>query len=245
MMSDLPSCALYESPDLQAAIGPALRPGGLTLTRRGLSFCELPVDAPVLDVGCGAAVTVQFLRQQLRFRAVGIDRSAVMLSRARNRDPGLALIQGTATGLPLRDECLSALVCECVLSLVEDTRQPWQEFYRVLAPGGYLVLTDVYARIPEHRHLLQSVGVDCCLKGACSREALLGRLQDNGFILRVWEDHSRELQRLAAQLVFAGRPWESLWGRCGACGAAQASRAAVRLAKPGYFLLVALKGGQR
>jgi ubiquinone/menaquinone biosynthesis C-methylase UbiE len=244
-MAAVQNSRLYECPGLQAVIGPALRPGGIRLTRRGLSFCDLPVGSPVVDIGCGSALTVDYLRQEHRFRACGLDLSPVMLAQARQRDVGLPLIRATATRLPFRDASLSAVICECVLSLVNDARRSLQEFCRVLAPGGYLVLTDVYVRMPEHNHLLESVSVDCCLKGAGSREAMLRRLQESEFSLLVWEDHSQELKRLAAQLAFAGWSLAAIWDHCGAGAAFQDARIAIQRARPGYFLLVAHKRDQR
>jgi len=75
-------------PGLQAAIGPALRPGGMKSARRALSFCDLPADSLVVDIGCGTGVTGQFLRQRHQLKAFGLDSSSVMLNQAANRNPG-------------------------------------------------------------------------------------------------------------------------------------------------------------
>jgi arsenite methyltransferase len=240
-MSDPQFPKLYESPRLQTVMGSALRPGGIALTRRALSFCDLPADSPVVDIGCGTGVTVDFLIRDCRLKAFGLERSPGMLGKARNREPDLPLIQGTANRLPFQDGCLSAVLCECVLSLVEDAAAAWYELHRVLRAGGYLVVADVYARAPEHAHLLKSVPVNCCLKGARSRDDLAGRLHQNGFSLLVWEDHSQDLKRLAAQLVFAGWPVQTFWQNSGACVSAQNAQTIIRRARPGYFLMVALK----
>jgi len=241
-MPDTHSPSFYESPALQAVTGPALRPGGLELTRRALAFCGLPTGARVVDVGCGTGVTVHYLRRHCRLEAFGLDRSSGMLGQARLRDPGLPMIKGEATRLPFRDCRLSAVMCECVLSLVEDADAAWCEFYRVLAPGGLLVLADVYARSTDHAGELTSLSVNCCLKGATSRDELVSRMQRSGFTLLVWEDHSEALKRLAAQLVFACGSLQAFWGAA-ACAPVNAYPPAVRRARPGYFLAVARKEG--
>jgi len=242
-MTGTDSPSLYESPALQAVTGPALRPGGLELTRRSLALCDLPAGARVVDIGCGTGVTVHYLRRHCRMEAFGLDRSSGMLGRARQRDPGLPLIQGEAACLPFRDRRLSAVMCECVLSLVENVDAAWREFYRVLAPGGLLVLADVYARAPDHAGDLTSLPVTCCLKGAKSRDELVNRMQRSGFTLLVWEDHSEALKRLAAQLVFACGSLQALWGTADTGAAVNAYPSAVRRARPGYFLAVARKEG--
>jgi len=243
-MFDPPPANLYESPRLQAVLGPALRPGGLELTRRALSFCDLPADSAVADIGCGTGMTAQFLRRNRRLKACGIDLSPVLLAKARRHAAGLPLIRGTANCLPFRRNCLSAVICECVLSLVADTGQAWRELHRVLVCGGYLVVADVYARAPEHARRLQSVFAAGCLRGARSREALVSRLDETGFSLLVWEDHSQDLKRLAAQLAFAGRPWQTFWQGAGEGVTRDDARAVIRSARPGYFLMVARKRGK-
>jgi len=242
-MPDTHSPSFYESPALQAVTGPALRPGGLELTRRALAFCDLPAGARVVDIGCGTGVTVHYLRRYRRLKAFGLDRSSGMLGQARQHNPGLPLMQGEATCLPFGDCRLSAVMCECVLSLMEDTDAALREFYRVLAPGGLLVLADVYARAPDHAGCLTSLPVTCCLKGARSRDELVSRMHRSGFTLLFWEDHSEALKRLAAQLVFACGSLQALWGATDACASVNEDPSAVQRARPGYFLAVARKEG--
>jgi len=242
-MTDRPLPSLYELPALQAVTGPALRPGGLELTRRALSLCDLPPGARVVDIGCGTGVTAHYLRRHCRLEAFGLDRSPGMLGRARQQDPGLPLIQGEAARLPFRDGRLSAVMCECVLSLVEDADAAFREFHRVLAPGGLLLLADLYARAPDHGGGMTSLPVTCCLKGATSRDDLAGRMQRSGFGLLAWEDHSKALKRLAAQLVFACGSLQAIWGATGAGASVNAYPTAAHRARPGYFLAVARKEG--
>jgi hypothetical protein len=66
-------------------------------------------------------------------------------------------------------------------------------------------------------------------------------MQRFGFALLVWEDHSETLKRLAAELVFACGSLQALWGAVGGPSGATACAAAVRQARPGYFLSVARK----
>ncbi|MFZ0131274.1 MAG: DVU_1556 family methyltransferase [Desulfobacterales bacterium] len=240
-MTAMAAPALYESPALQAVTGPALRPGGLELTRRALSFCNLPAGARVADIGCGTGVTAGYLRENCQLESVGVDCSFNLLGQARRRNTGLPLIGARATHLPFGNRRLSGLICECVLSLVEDGAAAWREFARVLAPGGLLVLADVYARVPEHAADLASLPATCCLKGAASRAELVDRMHRSGFTLLVWEDHSHALKLLAARWVFAGGSLGAFWGATDDGAAAETHRTAICRTRPGYFLAVARK----
>ena len=243
MMAEVPIHALYESPMLQSVIGPALRPGGVELTRRALSFCDLPAGSTVADIGCGIGETVRLLKQQGRFKAIGLDRSSAMLCQFRLKVPGVSLIQGCATRLPFQNSCLSAVVCECMLSLVAEPDRACQEFYRVLAPGGYLILSDLYVRAPDNVGLLKSISATCCLKGARSRREVIDRLRRNGFSLVAWEDRSEDLKHLAARLAFAGISLKTLWRDSDTGVGVPDRHSALQCLKPGYFISVARRRG--
>lgn len=240
-MAGTPSLPLYESAALQTVTGSTLRPGGLELTQRALSYCALPTGARVADLGCGIGATVDHLRRHHRLKAVGLDRSPGMLGRARQKDPGLPLIRGDAARLPFEEGRLSAVLCECILTLVADVDAAWREIRRVLAPGGFFILTDIYARAPCQAAGLSSLRGASCLKGARSRGELVGRMQRFGFTLLAWEDHSAALKRLAAELVLGCGSLLALLGAAGGSSGGTACADAVRRARFGYFLAVARK----
>ncbi len=236
------AAGLYEDPTVRRATGEVIRPGGLALTDRAVRLCLLPAAAVVLDIGCGAGATVEHLRTRHRVAAFGIDPSASLLGSGRARQEQLPLLRGTAERLPLADASVDAVIAECVLSLLDEPLRGLSELTRVLRPGGRLVLSDLYARTPQAAPALRGLPDRSCLRGAMGRPQLLGLLEAAGLRVTTWEDHSPELARFAVRLL-----WESgstqLWcppsSRTNPTGAA----AAIRRARPGYFLLLADKAG--
>ncbi|HTG83025.1 MAG TPA: class I SAM-dependent methyltransferase, partial [Geobacteraceae bacterium] len=134
----------YESPLLRKVAGATIRPGGLTLTERGVAFCRFPSGARLLDVGCGAGATVEYLRSRYGFAAAGVDISRLLIAEGLVRDPALPLVEAEAEALPVEDGVLDGVLCECVLSLVGEPLRALREFRRVLRPGGHLILSDMY-----------------------------------------------------------------------------------------------------
>ena len=231
---------LYETDTLRSATGPTIRPGGLELTDRALAHCRLPAGAAVLDAGCGRGATLAHLKNRHRLRAIGLDLSQLLLVEGRSNDPSLAMVRADAARTPLPDEGLAAVCCECVLSLTPAPRRVLEEFFRVLAPGGYLLLSDLYRPSPASVAPAPAASVNCCLKGTATQEQIVDRVSAAGFKISVWEDHSPLLKVLAAQLVFAYGSldafWRSVWG-----GSDPAGEATKTCGRPGYFLLVARK----
>jgi SAM-dependent methyltransferase len=224
----------YESPALRKAIGPAIRPGGLALTERAAHCCKLAVGERVLDVGCGAGATAAFLRDGFGVTAIGIDPSALLLTEARATASTLPLVRGDGGHLPFASQTFAAVFCECVLSLMQNHQSALTEFHRVLRPGGHLVVTDLYRQSFRPTRMEGQTDARGCLAGALPRHRLEAAAQAAGFHLRLWEDHSRHLKWLAAQMVWDGLRIQDFWGAACRPGPNATQR-------PGYGLLVARK----
>lgn len=93
--------------------------------------------ATVLEVGCGTGLLQQRAAARAD-RAVGIDISAGMLSKAQER--GLEVVQADATALPFADESFDLVYSFKVLAHVKDIQRALHEIARVTRRGGHMVL---------------------------------------------------------------------------------------------------------
>jgi SAM-dependent methyltransferase len=216
------SVNIYENGGLAAVSGSTLRPGGFALTEMALEFCAFPAGARLLDVGCGSGASVARLGAR-GFSASGIDLSVPLLSAGHRA--GLPLIRARAEALPCADAKFDGLISECVLCLLNDPKAALKEFFRVLAPGGRLILSDVYRRA----QVAQPTLPDC--------HQLKMLLDGAGFRIRLWQDHSPLLAELAARLVLTEGSDKSI------CNALPDRDC--RAERPGYYLLVAKKPGAK
>jgi len=103
------------------------------------------------------------------------------------------------------------------------------------------VITDIYARLPEGALKLRPLALNCCLKGIRPRREMLEEIEKAGFQLLFWEDHSRLLKQLAAQIVFAYGSMETFWAAFAPESSMAVLDGALTAARPGYCLLVAQK----
>jgi SAM-dependent methyltransferase len=106
------------------------------------AFAELVGDSgPVADIGCGPGGVTRHLAD-LGLAAFGIDLSPEMIAVARRTHPGLRFEVGSMLDLDLKDEGLAGIVAWYSIIHIPDELLPavFAEFYRVLAPGGHLLL---------------------------------------------------------------------------------------------------------
>lgn len=91
----------------------------------------------VLEVGCGTGLILKEVVGEAR-RAVGVDLSAGMLRRSRER--GLRVAQGDAGALPFGSETFDVVCAYKVLPHIQDLKAALAEMSRLLRPGGHLLL---------------------------------------------------------------------------------------------------------
>jgi SAM-dependent methyltransferase len=103
---------------------------GIHLIERSLAMLAAEIDGSLIDVGCG--------RQPYRayFRHVR-DKVACDYDASRGEVDFVC----PASDIPVADQSFDAVLCTEVLEHVPDPFAVWQEFHRVLRPGGKVLLT--------------------------------------------------------------------------------------------------------
>lgn len=228
----------YETGRLAEGDARLFRPGGLELTARAIALANLGVGATVLDLGCGAGDTVRYL-QARGMHAIGVDCAEVPAASETCIADTSTQIVAQAEALPLADGSVHAVLAECSLSLFQDRDRALVECARVLADGGQLVISDLYARNPD------AISQHRSLRGSCAarmlvRDELEASLSSAGFTTKVWEDHSPALRECAARFLFEYGTLDRLWG-CGGGESSPLIQAEMRAARAGYFLLIATR----
>jgi arsenite methyltransferase len=154
-----------------------------------LAFSEIQEGEVVLDIGSGAGMDVILAAQKVgeRGKVIGLDMTPEMLERAeRNaRKAGVQDIaefrQGEMEKMPIDDESVDLIISNCVINLSPDKQRTFREAYRVLKPGGRMLVSDlVSSNLPEElRNDLSSWAR--CLGGTVEESEYLGLIREAGF----------------------------------------------------------------
>ena len=228
---------LYQQRTFREAAGSELRPGGLALTGALVQECGLSPGQRVLDVGCGVGSSASFLAHNHGLEVTGLDECPEFIDEARGRHRGVVWMLGDASSLPFPDGSFDAVLCECVLSLMDDPAVVLGEIRRVLRQGGQLALSDMYLRNPDALALGPRPAQGCCLCGALPLDDLTALVEGAGLHVQLCEDRSQTLGSLVASLIFAYGSAEHLWDS--AFRGEHGSSRWLTTVRPGYLILVA------
>lgn len=236
-------CNAYESESMHEMLGETLRPGGFSLTEKGIRYCTISADDRVLDLGCGRGATVNYLYETHNIRAVGVDPSVKLIEEARKQYTCADFFLGRGENLPFENDSFHCVLAECTLSLME-TDRTLKQVSRVLQDHGWFIITDVYARNPEGINELNSYLINSCMRGLHNLPLLEGKLREAGFEIALTEDCSDLLKQLFVKITFSYGSMSTFWNVTAQnCIDGCHFHEALKKCRPGYFLLIARKVG--
>jgi len=134
----------------------------------------------VVDLGSGAGMECFIAARQVgkNGHVYGIDMLDHMLTRANQSLESVAekigyknieFRKGFLETIPVDDNTADVVISNCVINLSEDKRQTFSEIYRILKPGGRLIISDVVTDTTPPPEILN----DEQLRGECISGAML------------------------------------------------------------------------
>ncbi|MFX1473896.1 MAG: arsenite methyltransferase [Promethearchaeota archaeon] len=143
----------------------------------------------VLDLGSGAGLDVFLAARAVGETGfvIGVDMTSEMLQKARDNAIKLGITnvefrQGDIEALPVEDNSVDVIISNCVINLAPDKAKVFQEAFRVLRPGGRLLVSDMVlvGELPEE--IKESIrSYTGCVAGAIPETEYLQLLQEAGF----------------------------------------------------------------
>jgi len=143
----------------------------------------------VLDLGSGGGFDCFLAAKKVGDggHVIGVDMTAEMLAKARKNAAKMGTLNvefrlGEIEHLPVADGSVDVIISNCVVNLSPDKRQVFKDAYRVLKPGGRLVISDVVATAEMPDHMRQQAALlTGCIAGAEHIDKIRDLLEEVGF----------------------------------------------------------------
>jgi SAM-dependent methyltransferase len=143
----------------------------------------------VVDLGSGAGMDAFLAAKQVGpgGRVIGVDMTDAMLDKAREnaRKTGATNVEfrkGQIEELPIENESVDAIISNCVINLSPEKDRVFREAFRVLRPGGRIMISDLVLERPLPPELIGSIDAYLgCVGGASLRAEYLETIEKAGF----------------------------------------------------------------
>jgi SAM-dependent methyltransferase len=154
-----------------------------------LALASLKEGETVLDLGAGAGFDCFLAANQVgkTGKVIGVDMTPEMVQKARENagKGGYGNVEfrlGEIENLPVADQVVDAVISNCVINLAPDKGRVFREAFRVLKPGGRLMVSDIVLRRPLPDFIMNSIAAYVgCMSGAVMRDEYLRVIEQAGF----------------------------------------------------------------
>lgn len=154
-----------------------------------VALASLKEGEIILDLGSGAGFDCFLAADKVgkNGRVIGVDMTQEMIEKAReiakksdHRNVEFRL--GDIEDIPAADNSVDVVISNCVINLAPDKRRVFMEAFRVLKPGGRLMISDIVL-MKELPDLIKNsieayIG---CLSGAIMRDEYIDAIRVSGF----------------------------------------------------------------
>jgi SAM-dependent methyltransferase len=143
----------------------------------------------VVDLGSGAGFDAFLAARAVgpTGRVIGVDMTDAMLEKARENArkadfTNVEFRKGTIEELPIEDEGVDVIISNCVINLSPEKGRVFREAFRVLRPGGRLMISDIVLEQPLPPEIAADISARVgCVGGASVRGEYLEQIEKAGF----------------------------------------------------------------
>lgn len=154
-----------------------------------IAMASIKEGDTVLDLGSGAGFDSFLAAGKVgpKGRVIGVDMTPEMIEKAKeNASKGnfsnVEFRLGELENLPVADDSVDVIISNCVVNLVPDKKTAFKEAFRVLKPGGRLMVSDIVLKRALPDFVMKSIDAYVgCISGAALKEIYLEAIKSAGF----------------------------------------------------------------
>ncbi len=170
------------------------------------SLASLRQGETVLDLGSGAGFDCFLAAKKVgkAGKVIGVDMTPEMIDKARAnaRKGGFDNVEfrlGEIENLPAADGLVDVVISNCVINLAPDKDRVFAEGFRVLKPGGRMMISDIVLLKELPKQIKDSVDAYVgCISGSIMKDAYLGKMEKAGFVdIEIMAEKSFSLEFMA------------------------------------------------
>ena len=171
-----------------------------------VALASLKKGEIVLDLGSGAGFDCFLASQKIgkKGKVIGVDMTPELVEKARdNAEKGnydnVEFRLGEIENLPVADNSMDVIISNCVINLSPDKSRVFQEAFRVLKPGGRLMVSDLVLVKELPDFIKNSVRAYIgCLSGAIMKDKYTDAIKKAGFQnVKIIEETSYPIELMA------------------------------------------------
>ncbi len=153
-----------------------------------VALASLKEGETVIDLGSGAGIDCFLAAKKVgeKGRVIGVDMTYEMVDKARaNAKKGgyhnVEFRLGEIENLPVADNTADVIISNCVINLSPNKKQVFEEAFRVLKPGGRLMVSDMVLLKELPEAVKKRAHPASCVRGAMLKDEYLEAIERAGF----------------------------------------------------------------
>lgn len=172
------------------------------------AFASLKEGERVLDLGSGAGFDCFLAAKKVgkQGKVIGVDMTPEMLDKARGnavkgKYTNVDFRLGEIENLPVADNSVDVIISNCVINLAPNKKRVFEEAFRVLAPRGRLMVSDIVLLKELPESLRDNVEAYAgCISGAELKNNYLDLIKKAGFQeVKVIEEKTYPLEYIISE----------------------------------------------
>jgi ubiquinone/menaquinone biosynthesis C-methylase UbiE len=153
------------------------------------ALASLKEGERVLDLGSGAGFDCFLAAKKVgkNGKVIGVDMTPEMLDKARSnaakgKYTNVEFRLGEIENLPVPDNSVDVIISNCVINLAPNKKRVFEEVFRVLAPNGRLMVSDIVLMKELPQAIRKNVDAYAgCIAGAEIKDKYLKLIREAGF----------------------------------------------------------------